>query len=265
MVRVHSPPPIKSTTLTTAAFGPVASRDSEWLIYLIVRSANESGRIQDYGVIGDCRAAALVSRYGSLDWLCWPSFDSPSIFAAILDRHKGGHWSISPKQPFRVQRAYIADSNVLETHFEGASGRGILTDLMPVASEDFKRRSLLPDHELLRQIKCTSGELEFEVDFSPRPEYGRKSANLRQQGSHGLRMDVGRGAYHLRSSIPLRVQGGRAQATVVLKSPDVSRFSLTYSEEAPAVLPSLGDDARSRMQFASQFLLKPRVDGQRQP
>src|SRR5512146_2845954 len=92
-------------------------------------------RIHDYGVIGDCRAAALVSSRGSLDWLCWPRFDSPPIFAAILDPQRGGKWSISPEGPFEAKSAYVSNSNVLETRFRSASGEAVLTELMPVASE----------------------------------------------------------------------------------------------------------------------------------
>src|SRR5580765_959728 len=128
----------------------------------VLSNVRPAPKIQDYGVIGGCRSAALVSRYGSIDWLCWPRFDSPSIFAAILDRHNGGHWSISPVGDCRFQRAYIRDSNVLETEFICPDGRATLTDLMPVAREEFKRRNMQPDHEILRHIACSQGELLLE-------------------------------------------------------------------------------------------------------
>src|SRR5229473_3911756 len=78
--------------------------------------------IRDYAIIGDCRSAALVSRFGSIDWLCWPRFDSSSCFAAILDPTRGGRWRIAPAQPFRSQRKYLEGSNVLETVFETQTG-----------------------------------------------------------------------------------------------------------------------------------------------
>src|SRR6202021_3050102 len=90
--------------------------------------------IQDYGIIGDCRSAALVSRYGSIDWLCWPRFDKPAIFAALLDRKRGGFWRISPVGHATIKRQYVQDSNVLETHFTNDSGTAILIDLLPGAS-----------------------------------------------------------------------------------------------------------------------------------
>jgi GH15 family glucan-1,4-alpha-glucosidase len=211
-------------------------------IYSGVLSNPETiANIHDYGVVGDCRAAALISKYGSIDWLCWPAFDSPSIFAAILDTEKGGNWSISPVPPFEVERCYTRDSNVLETHFLCAAGRATLTDLMPVSSEEFKRNNLVPDHELIRQLRCTFGEIEVEVKFRPRADYGLQPVRIRDLGPLGLRMDVGRGAYWLRSSVRLDVHGDRAGASVFLNRGDVLQFALTYSEESPAVLPALGE------------------------
>src|SRR6478609_5105977 len=96
-----------------------------------------SAHIEDYGVIGDCRSAALVSRHGSIDWLCWPRFDSPSLFAAVLDRDRGGCFAIAPGVAFSATRRYADDSNVLITTFTIAGGgEARLTDVMPVMSED---------------------------------------------------------------------------------------------------------------------------------
>jgi GH15 family glucan-1,4-alpha-glucosidase len=139
-------------------------------------------KIQDYGLIGDCRAAALVSSYGSVDWLCWPRFDSPSIFAALVDPQQGGYWSICPLHPIRVERRYITDSNVLETRFFCATGQVTLTDLLLVASEEFKQENLLPDHELIRELMCIDGEVQVEIDFCPRADYGSRPVRFR----HGL-------------------------------------------------------------------------------
>ena len=123
----------------------------------IIQMSLESLRIKDYGIIGDCRAAALIGRNGSLDWLCWPQFDSPAIFAGILDYERGGHWQICPVAPYRTERRYVGESNVLETTFHCPDGEAVLTDLMPVASEEYKRQTLMADHEILRQIQCLRG------------------------------------------------------------------------------------------------------------
>ncbi|HTS38899.1 MAG TPA: trehalase-like domain-containing protein [Candidatus Solibacter sp.] len=126
-------------------------------------------RIGDYGAVGDCRSAALISNRGSIDWLCWPRFDSPSIFGALLDSERGGSWSIHPDQTFEAEHNYVRDSNVLETHFQCASGQVTLTDLMPVASEEFKSGVLFPDHQMIREVRVTAGCVDLQVDFWPRP------------------------------------------------------------------------------------------------
>ena len=199
-----------------------------------------AAKIHDYAVIGDCRTAALVSRYGSVDWLCWPRFDSPAIFAGILDPEKGGHWSISPASPFRTERRYLPDSNVLETHFLCGSGEATLIDLMPVASEKFKRTEMIPDHELARHLLCTKGEIEITVEFQPRADYGRDAVHLHDHKNLGLRFDSGRGVYWLRCNRPLQLQDGCARASIVLKQGDTLEFSFSYAEESPTVLPALG-------------------------
>jgi hypothetical protein len=97
----------------------------------MIQMSFESLRIQDYGIIGDCRAAALIGRNGSLDWLCWPQFDSPAIFAGILDYERGGHWRIGPDAPYQAERRYVGESNVRELEPPGflALNYGISTPL----------------------------------------------------------------------------------------------------------------------------------------
>jgi len=92
-------------------------------------------RISEYGVIGDMHSAALVSRDGSIDWLCFPRFDSPSVFAALVDDAQGGYFCIRPVGDFRCDHSYLPDSNVLVADFRTDSGAATLTDFMPVADE----------------------------------------------------------------------------------------------------------------------------------
>jgi GH15 family glucan-1,4-alpha-glucosidase len=210
--------------------------------------ANSFPKIQDYAIIGDCRSAALVSLLGSIEWLCWPRYDSASIFAAILDRQRGGHWKISPSKEFVSERSYIDCTNVLQTRFMTSTGTAELTDLMPVDSEVAKARTLLPDHQLIRRVVCTKGEIEIAVDFYPRAKYGMRDARLKDLSTMSLlRADVGRGAYWLKSSIPLSVEDGRARTVVRLHEGECVEFSLTYAEESPAVLPVLGDRLREQI------------------
>jgi GH15 family glucan-1,4-alpha-glucosidase len=216
-------------------------------LYEVLPHSRDMAKIQDYGIIGDCRSAALVSKYGSIDWLAWPKFDSPSIFAAVLDPAKGGYWSISPVDTFQINRNYIRETNVLQTRFFAAGGEALLTDVMPVTSEEAKRLQLWPDHELVRTIRCTEGELEARIEFVPRAEYGLGAVEIRASGKLGLRMEVGRGAYWLRSSVPVKVQGCSASAVIRLKKGEEAQFSLTYSEESPTVLPMLGREVEARI------------------
>ena len=82
--------------------------------------------IEDYALIGDCRSAALVSRDGSIDWLCWPRFDSAACFAALLGTHDNGRWLVAPREEARITRRYRPDTLILETHFETADGAATL-------------------------------------------------------------------------------------------------------------------------------------------
>jgi GH15 family glucan-1,4-alpha-glucosidase len=198
-------------------------------------------RIQDYAIIGDSRSAALVSRSGSIDWLCWPRFESPSLFAAILDPAVGGHWKIAPAARSRVTRHYIEDSNILVTEFETLDGVVRLIDLMPVFSEEDKKHVLVPEHEILRIIECSRGDVEIEAGFAPRPDYGRHSPRLRVARGLGIRVEDGAHLYTLRSDAQLELQ---ENASVVsrfrLRAGERRLFSLTYDAHGPAVLPPLG-------------------------
>jgi GH15 family glucan-1,4-alpha-glucosidase len=193
--------------------------------------------IGDYAVIGDCRTAALVSKYGCIDWLCWPRFDSPSIFAALLDRERGGYWKIAPAGPFSVEREYLEGSNVLQTTFQTSSGAIALLDLMPV--RDTTQPVMVPDHEIIRQIACTTGEVEIEIELVPRADYGERIPPIRNFGKLGMRIENGHGVYWLRSSIPLRIKDSAVWAKATLRAGETLVFSFSYTENAPAVLPPL--------------------------
>jgi len=210
-------------------------------------------KIKDYAVIGDSRAAALVSRRGSLDWLCWPRFDSTAIFSALLDPEKGGHWSITPTSPCRFERQYIQNTNVLETRFICGSGQAVLTDLMPVASEQFKRSAIMADHELVRRLVCTEGEIEVRVEFRPRAAYGEEPIKLRDHGKLGLRFESGGGVYWLRCNRALQVESDRVEGTISLKRGETLEFSFSYAEESPAVLPALGDRVHATIERSVEW------------
>jgi GH15 family glucan-1,4-alpha-glucosidase len=211
--------------------------------------------IDDYALIGDCRSAGLVSRDGSLDWLCFPRFDSPSVFAALLDTREGGRFRIRPVGEYSSERRYLPDTNVLETVFRTPTGACVLRDLMSVSSEEDKRAHLTPEHEVLREIEGLEGEVEVEILYDPRPDYGRVRPVLERQWDRGLRCEVGAAVLTLRSELALEPKGdGRgASGMVRLKAGECKYLSLTYSREAPAVVPLLGEAARGRIERTARW------------
>lgn len=126
--------------------------------------------ISDYGLIGDMRTCALVGIDGSIDWMCVPRFDSPSLFGAILDAQKGGFFRICPSaDSFESSQMYEPLTNVLSTIYFLDSSQVILTDFMPCFTID---RTLISTGEVHRRIECKRGKMELEVQIAPRPEYG---------------------------------------------------------------------------------------------
>lgn len=124
-----------------------------------------------YGLIGNCETAALVSNSGAIDWFCYPRFDSPSIFAAILDRQRGGSFRISPVNPNPVgEQAYIHDTNLLTTTFHRSEGTLVLTDFMPCFNEGERFFSL---KRICRGVEARGGPVEVECVMDPSPGYGR--------------------------------------------------------------------------------------------
>ncbi|HEV8192922.1 MAG TPA: glycoside hydrolase family 15 protein, partial [Ktedonobacterales bacterium] len=211
--------------------------------------------ISDYALIGNCRGAGLVSRDGSLDWLCVPRFDSPSIFAALLDAEAGGRFRIRPTGEFTAMRRYLPDTNILETTFASPGGAVLLRDLMPVSSEEDKRQRLSLQHEVLREVEGLSGEMELDILYEPRPAYGRSRPVLRQRGALGLWCEVGGAALVLRSEVPLELSGdGRsARGAVRIRAGERRYLSLAYGDEGPAVVPLLGSAAWGRRERSGQW------------
>ena len=205
--------------------------------------------IADYALIGDCRSAALVSREGSLDWLCWPRFDSPSIFAALLDTDRGGCFSVRPVGPFRPDRHYVPDTNVLETIFSTPDGSVVLRDLMPVDSEAGKRAALTPEHEVLREIEGLAGEVYLRIHYAPRPDYARQAVVLTRRGKLGIWCQSGRDQLILSSDVALDLSPDHssANADVAIRAGERRWLSLTWSRDAPAVIPALDTAAHRRL------------------
>ena len=121
-------------------------------------------RIEDYAMIGDCLSAALVGRDGSIDWLCWPRFDSPACFAALLGTPENGRWLIAPVGATpKVSRRYLDDTLILETEFQTETGTATLVDFMPATDGEA---------DLVRIVFGRSGEVKFHTELVIRFGYG---------------------------------------------------------------------------------------------
>ncbi len=192
--------------------------------------------IGDYALLSDCHSAALVSRAGSVDWLCVPRFDGPSVFARLLDA-EAGHWSIGPVAEAEVTRAYLTGTMALTTRFTTPSGTAIVTDALAVGrNERGHELGYSSPGTLLRQVSCTEGEVEFEVEYAPRPEYGRIYPRLSPVPG-GVFARGGADALMLSSPVSLTLNGSTARARFVLHTGETLGFAVQHSaswEPAPA-------------------------------
>ncbi|HEU4426685.1 MAG TPA: glycoside hydrolase family 15 protein [Pilimelia sp.] len=127
--------------------------------------------IADHGLIGDLQTAALVATDGSIDWFCAPRFDSPSVFGALLDHDRGGHFRVRPTaDAFTTKQMYFPDTAALVTRFMTEAGVGEIVDFMPVSGAVAANQ-----HRLVRMVRCVRGQMTFALDIAPRFDYGRES------------------------------------------------------------------------------------------
>ena len=128
--------------------------------------------IEDHGIIGDLHTAALVGTDGTIDWLCLPAFDSPSVFCSILDDEKGGHFALRPVEYTRSQQIYLPDTNVLLTRFFSQGGMAEILDFMPIASKPRER------HRLVRNVRVIRGRMDFRLECRPAFDYARRDHSV---------------------------------------------------------------------------------------
>jgi GH15 family glucan-1,4-alpha-glucosidase len=143
--------------------------------------------LEDYGLIGDCHSAALVSRHGSIDWCCLPRFDSESCFARILDHERGGCCYLRAADPeARCERRYLPHTLILETTWRTATGEARVLDFFPHGQDTGRRL----DHEIVRIVEGVSGQVEMEIEVAPRFDFGRLHPWIRQH-DHGVHTVIG--------------------------------------------------------------------------
>jgi alpha,alpha-trehalase len=185
--------------------------------------------IGDYALLSDCRSAALVSRAGSVDWLCCPRFDAPAVFARLLDAD-GGHFAIRPAGDFRASRAYVDQTMALETTFRAGTGVAVLTDAMAmgrqVRGHDLGAGS---PGVLMRRLRCTQGSLDVDVTYAPRPEYGLIYPIL-EAVNGGLAARGGASRLLLSAPPGFQVDGATATARLHLVAGQTASFALHHGQ-----------------------------------
>src|SRR4051812_16077952 len=185
--------------------------------------------IENHAIIGDLNTIALVALDGTIDFMCAPRFDSPSIFASLLDAERGGYFRLAPElEDPRLKQLYLPDSNILLTRFLSEAGVAEVSDFMPVSEAG-------QSHNLVRRAKAVRGDLTFRMECRPRFDYGRAEHTCEPEGDNVIFRSKGADghALRLRSSVPLESADGDATATFKLRHGESASFVL---EDADAHL-----------------------------
>ena len=210
-----------------------------------------SRKIEDYAMIGDCESAALVSRDGSIDWLCWPNFSSPACFASLLGSPENGHWTIAPdEKSVKFSRRYRPHTLILETTMETRSGTVQVIDFMPIRG----RYS-----DLVRIVQCDRGKVKLRMELSPRFDYGSSLPWLESaEASKGCCAWIAKAGANLtilRSSAPVTEPSpGTLAATFSLSAGESHTFVLTYGCSFEEIPPAIHVD--QELQQTNEFWIE---------
>jgi len=176
-------------------------------------------RIEDYAIIGDCKSAALVGSDGSIDWLCWPRFDSAACFAALLGTPENGRWLVAPAlAPLGVTRRYRPGTLVLETEFKTESGRAVILDFMPPAD----------GAELVRIVMGRSGRVDFRTEYVARFDYGSTVPWISRLYDGAISAVAGPERLVLRSSVALSGEDLKTVGDFTVEEGQSVAFVLSY-------------------------------------
>jgi GH15 family glucan-1,4-alpha-glucosidase len=202
-----------------------------------------SAPIESYGLIGDCQTAALVCRNGSIDWLCWPRFDSDACFAALLGGANNGFWLIAPNDEAKsVRRRYRPDTLILETSFETKSGRMTLVDFMLPRG---------PSSDLIRIVTCDEGKVPVRMELALRFGYGATTPWVTRLEDGTMRAVAGPDMVVLRTPAPFRGENFRTVAEFTLAKGRSMPFVLSYGGSHLAVPPAI--DPRVALKNCEKF------------
>ncbi|MEO7030498.1 MAG: glycoside hydrolase family 15 protein [Acidobacteriaceae bacterium] len=207
---------------------------ADWVGRTKTEAPLHGARIEDYALIGDCETAALVSREGSIDWLCWPTFSSPACFAALLGTADNGYWKVRPKDEItQSSRRYRPGTMIVETTFETADGAVLLTDFMPPRGEH---------SDVVRMVRGVGGKVKMRMDLALRFDYGRTIPWVTMHGDE-LRAIAGPHMVTLRHHCmkgdvaEFRGEGLTTVSEFTLREGDEVCFVLTYSGSVDADSP----------------------------
>jgi GH15 family glucan-1,4-alpha-glucosidase len=182
--------------------------------------------IAEHGIIGDLHTVALVGTDGTIDWYCCPSFDSPSVFASMLDRERGGHYRIAPaSEGWTPKQLYFPDTNVLITRFLAPEGVGELQGFMPIGRTPEERRR----RRLVRRVVCVRGEMRFRAELRPRFNYGRDD-HVVDHHEHGVVFRSPGLCLALQSTRPITCDERDAYSEFTLRAGETATFVLERVE-----------------------------------
>jgi GH15 family glucan-1,4-alpha-glucosidase len=190
-------------------------------------------RIEDYCMIGDCETAALVSKEGSIDWLCWPTFSSAACFAALLGTRDHGFWQIAPKGKVKaIRRQYVGHTLIVETTFETREGEVCLTDFMPPREKH---------SHVVRTVRGIRGRVAMQMDLAIRFDYGRTTPWVTSTDD-GIRAIAGMDMITLRTKAKLRGEGMTTRSDFTVRKGQTMTFTLTGSSSLEKAPPELSVD-----------------------
>jgi GH15 family glucan-1,4-alpha-glucosidase len=193
------------------------------------QTTQHAAAIEDYALIGDCETAALVSRGGSIDWLCWPSFSSSAVFAALLGTADHGFWKIAPKAKVKkTRRQYKQETLIVETFFETAAGEVCVTDFMPLRQRHSK---------LVRMVRGERGRVRMRMDLAIRFDYGRTVPWVTSNDE--LRAVAGSDMVVLQTDTPLHGEGLTTVSEFTVRKGETVSFTLTYCSSLEKVPPEI--------------------------
>src|SRR5262249_52121172 len=185
--------------------------------------------IENHGIVGNLRTAALIGLDGAVNFLCWPRFDSPSIFASLLDDERGGAFELTPVlEGASPRQPYLPDTNVLLTRFLSPDGVAEISDFMTIGDLD-------PVSPLVRRVKAVRGNIRFRMRCMPRFDYARMDSEVYAEAGTVIFKGHGSLALRLRASVPVDVSKGAALAEFDLAAGESASFTLedaSYSEDS---------------------------------